>query len=67
MSGTFKEKAVGELLTVLPSDRREIESFGAGVARAAGSVHLTKPHTKNVLNRSSNRESIPHVDFVKKK
>lgn len=66
MSGTFKEKAVGELLTVLPSDRREIEAFVAGVARAAGSLHLGNRHRNLVFTLSSYGECLALVDLLKK-
>lgn len=65
MSGTFKEKAVGELLTVLPVGKREVSAFVAGVARAAGSLHLSNRRKNLVFTLSSYAECLALVGLLK--
>lgn len=65
MSGAFKEKAIGELLTVLPSDKREITAFVAGVARAAGSLHISGKRKNLVFTLSSYAECLALVGLLK--
>ena len=49
---TFKEKAVTELLTVLPADQKGATAFLAGAARAAGALHMRGKRCNLVLSAS---------------
>ena len=62
---TFKEKAVTELLTVLPADQKGATAFLAGAARAAGALHMRGKRCNLVLSLPSYEACLAVVDLLK--
>lgn len=62
---TFKEKAVTELLTVLPADQKGVTAFLAGAARAAGALHMRGKRCNLVLSLPSYEACLAVVDLLK--
>lgn len=62
---TFKEKAVSELLTVLPADQKGATAFLAGAARAAGALHMRGKRCNLVLSLPSYEACLAVVDLLK--
>ena len=61
----FKEKAVTELLTVLPADQKGATAFLAGAARAAGALHMRGKRCNLVLSLPSYEACLAVVDLLK--
>ena len=62
---TFKEKAVTELLTVLPANQKGATAFLAGAARAAGALHMRGKRCNLVLSLPSYEACLAVVDLLK--
>ncbi len=62
---TFKEKAVTELLTVLPADQKGATAFLAGAVRAAGALHMRGKRCNLVLSLPSYEACLAVVDLLK--
>lgn len=63
--GTFKENAVNELLTVLPSDGRDKLAFLCAAAKQSGSINIRGKRSNLVFALSSYEECLALVGVLK--
>lgn len=63
---SFKENAENELLTVLPSEDRDVRAFLSAAAKQGGYIHITGKRRNLVIALSSYAECLAVVRLLKK-
>lgn len=63
---SFKENAENEILTVLPSEEKDVRAFLSAAAKQGGYIHITGKRRNLVVSLSSYAECIAVVGLLKK-